>query len=611
VKRFASVVAVGLLGGGSSVAAQSQPTAAGSPSTPSYSATVVVTAALEPSPADELAATTDVVTADELERLQVDLVLDALRLVPGLAIAQSGSPGKVASLFVRGAASGQTLALLDGVILNDPVLGGFDWSAVASEGLDRIEIARGPFSALWGSQAMGGVVQLVTRRPSSPRLGGELESGSHASRRIAVSAASPFGPLAVDLSGSLRRGDGELANDGFDADQQRLRADWNPSSSLRLGSLMQRAESSIGLPFDFTGAPAAERRQDTHSLLVALPFEWNTADVRVTAQLARSDSSLELSDPNDPFAASRSDARRDQGRAVVARRWNERFWLAGGVDATREEATTSTAFGPGLAAAGLHDTAVFAQASWSGERLRFEGGARRDEHSEFGAKSTARAGLVVALGAGTRLRASWGQSFRAPSLGDLFYPFFGNPDLRPETGESWELGVEITPPATPAVSARVTAFGTELENLIQYDPIRFLPENIGRARTRGVEASISLRHGGHTLRADATWLESEDLSTGAPLPRRPRWSADLVAAWRLKRGDLGAAVRYVGRREDVGRVELPGFAVADLTGSLALGESWRPFARVENLLDRRYAEIAGYPAAGRTFTLGIGFRAAR
>jgi len=610
VKRFASVVAVGLLGGWSPLAAQSQPSTPSS-TTPSYSATLVVTASLEPAPPDELAATTDVVPAAELERLQADLALDALRLVPGLAVAQSGSPGKVASLFVRGAGSSQTLALLDGVTLNDPVLGGFDWSALSTEGLERIEIVRGPLSALWGSQAMGGVVQLVTRRATSQRLGIDVEAGQHDARRGAISAAVPFGRWAVDFAGSLRRGDGELPNDGFDADQQRLRLDWRPSTASRVGALLQRDESRIGLPYDFFGIPADSRRQDAHSLLVAMPFDWVSPAWHVEGQLARNDASLELADPDDPFAASRSDARRDQGRAVVTRRWADRLWVAGGIETQRESATTSSAFGPGLSSADLDDTATFAQASWSGEHLRLEGGVRRDEHSEFGGETTSRVGLVVSTSATSRLRASWGQSFRAPSLGDLFYPFFGNPALRPETGESWELGWELRQGGAEGVMVRLSSFGTDFENLIQYDPVRFLPENIGRARTRGVEASLGTRRRAWTLRADATWLESEDLATGDALPRRPRWSGDLVAGWRRADWDLGATLRYVGSRSDVGGLELPAYFVADVTASLELAASWRPYARVENLFDRSYEEIAGFPAPRRTFTAGVAWRGAR
>src|SRR5690606_10857149 len=133
---------------------------------PAFAADIVVTAELDPEQADRVRATVDFIDAAEIERRQAGLALDLLRTVPGLAVTQTGSPGKVASLFLRGGSGAQTLVLLDGVVLNDPALAAFDASTTSTEGLDRIEIVRGPYSALFGSGAIGGVVQLVTREPA-------------------------------------------------------------------------------------------------------------------------------------------------------------------------------------------------------------------------------------------------------------------------------------------------------------------------------------------------------------------------------------------------------------------------------------------------------------
>jgi vitamin B12 transporter len=602
MKSFVVLAAAGLLGGWSPAAAQSSPP---SPSLPVVSSSLVVTASLEPAAADELAATVDVVDADELARRQADLALDALRLVPGVAAAQAGSPGKAASLFVRGAASAQTLVLLDGVALNDPVLGGFDWSSVATDGLDRIEVARGPFSAQWGSQAMGGVVHLVTRRGGGRAGGLALEGGSDDQARAGGYVTLPFAPFAFDAAASVRRGDGQLANDFFDAHEARARLDWTAGDGVRVGLLARVADAEIGLPYDFFGVPSPARRQESDSTLVALPVDWTRPSFALETQLARHDGDLALADPNDPFAASDSETTREQARVVARGRLGERWRLAGGADYDRQEATTATAFGPGLASERQSNRALFAEASYAAGRLRVDAGARRDEQSEFGGETSARAGAVVDLGRGGRLRASWGESFRAPALGDLFFPFFGNPDLEPERGESWEVGWEL---ARGAWSGRLAGFGSDFENLIQYDPISFLPQNVGRARARGVEASLGWRGREVAARLDATWLDSEDLATGAPLPRRPEESAALVVDWRRDRWSAGAALRYVGAREDTGRIELPSYAATDLTAAWEASERWRPYARVENLFDRDYEEVAGFPAPGRSWMVGLSFR---
>ncbi len=598
-RRLAALGAAGLLGGWSPLAAQQ--------STPpaTFASTVVVTASLEPQTEERVVATVDVIERREIESRQADLVLDLLRTLPGLAVTQAGSPGKVATLFTRGTSSSQTLVLLDGVVLNDAVLGGFDWSAVATDGVERIEVVRGPFSALWGSNAVGGVVQLVTRAGEKRSASLRLEGGSDEYLRAGLTAAAPVGPVHLDLSGHLRRGDGELDNDLFDSEEGQLRVRFVPSDRWSIGLLARLAEAEIGLPFDFFGTAAPRRRQESASRLLALPIDVRFGSWQVEARLARTDADLELSDPDDSFAASENETRREQARAVVSYDLDAGFWIGGGAEWGRETASTSSAFGPGLDDAHQTTRAAFAQASWSRGALTFDGGVRFDDHSAFGSETSFKGGLVATISAGSRLRASYGESFRAPSLGDLYFPFFGNPELEAERGRSWELGIEGE---RGPVSAGLTAFENDLEQLIQFDLVRGLPFNIGRARARGVEGRVEGRVAAWRARLDATWLDAEDRDTGAPLPRRPEATVNLLLSWTGERLGAGATLRWVGRREDVGRIELPAHAVVDLAGSWSLREHWSPFARIDNLLDREYEEAAGFPAPGRSWVAGVALR---
>jgi vitamin B12 transporter len=290
---------------------------------------------------------------------------------------------------------------------------------------------------------------------------------------------------------------------------------------------------------------------------------------------------------------------------VLRRSFGERAWLAGGVEAQRQGATTASAFGPGLTDDRQTTRALFAQGGWTARALRLDLGVRRDEHSEFGGATSVKLGAVAALADGLRLRASWGESFRAPALGDLYFPFFGNPDLQPERGESVELGIELE---RAPLFARVTAFENQLEDLIQFDLVRFLPFNIGSARTRGVEAMVALRAGAFDARAQATWLDAEDRATGTPLPRRPELAANALLDWRRGTWSAGAAWRYVGEREDVGRLELPAHYALDLTAAWEPWRNLRATARLENALDRDYEEIAGFPAPGRRWVVGLTLR---
>jgi vitamin B12 transporter len=328
----------------------------------------------------------------------------------------------------------------------------------------------------------------------------------------------------------------------------------------------------------------------------------------VEARLARSEGALDLEDGNDPFAASAIDTERDQARAVATWSGSDSFWVAGGAERGREVASTSSAFGPGLERARQTTEALFAQAGWAHRRVRVEGGVRRDDHSAFGAETSLRGGAVVALSGRARLRASYGESFRAPALGDLYFPFFGNPELEPETAKSFELGFEGE---LGALSARLAAFRTDFEDLIQFDLVSFEPSNLGRARARGVETTLEARSGPWRGRLDATWLEATDLATGAPLPRRPKWSAALVADRVGTRFSAGATVRFVGEREDVGRVVLDDHTVVDLRAAWTPAAWLAPYARVENLFDTGYEEAAGFPAPGRGFAAGVALRSPR
>jgi len=359
------------------------------------------------------------------------------------------------------------------------------------------------------------------------------------------------------------------------------------------------------VPFDYFGQPSPAREQRSGSRLLALPFDWTDGEWQLEGNLARHETDLDLEDANDPFALSATETRRDAARAVASRRFGSPLWVGAGFEHERESASTGGAFGPGLEDARQSTGALFAQSAWSGERVRVELGVRRDDTSAFGGATSTRGGLVVALGGGARLRASWGESFRAPSLGDLYYPYFGNPDLEPERGESAELGLDF---GGRRWSAGAVAFENRFDDLIQFDLVRGLPFNIGRARARGAETTLARRTRALDLRASATWLDAVDLDSGAPLPRRPRSQASVVALWRPETWTLSGTLRWVGRREDVGGFVLDPYAALDLALGWSASSRLHPYLRIENALDREYEEVAGFPAAGRRWVVGMRLR---
>ncbi len=601
MQRIALVVAAGLLGGWSPLAAQSSVLP-----TPIQGEPLVVTASLEPDSPENLPATVEVIDGSEIALRQDDRVIDLLRTVAGFSVAQSGSAGKVASLFSRGVNSNQTLVLWNGVELNDPAFGGFDASTLSTDGVDRVEVARGPFSAVWGSSAMGGVVELITRRGGASGARARLEDGANAYRRAAATASWSGDHGVVEASGHVRRGDGELRNDFFDGDELDLRGELFPRADSRVGLLLRRARSRVGIPFDYLGSPTLHQEQAFRSTLVALPVGWNDERWRVDGVVSRHDGALAISDLDDPFAASRTAARRDALRLVGEYRLTETGRISAGVDGQRESATTESAFGPGLDGRSQRNRAAFGQFNWGSRSWRATLGLRHDDNDAFGGATSLRGGVVAAVGRFSHLRASYGESFRAPSLGDLYYPGFSNPDLRPERGRSWELGLDGR---IARASYRATGFWNDLDQLILYDFTTGRPENIGRARTRGVELAVSARLDAWELRASGTWLDAVDRQTGEALPRRAKQSGELLAFYRAGSWNAGVVLRQVGPRTDVGAVPLAGYAVLDFTVTLAADRRLAPFFKLDNALDRRYEEAAGYPAPGRAWIVGLSLRA--
>ena len=374
----------------------------------------------------------------EIEARQATQVLDLLATVPGLTVVQSGSPGKITSLFTRGANSNHTLVLWNGIELNDPSFGGFDWAHLPTEGVERIEVVRGPFSALYGSDAIGGVVQMLTGRDEGGR--GAPRGRRERPRRWARSPP----PHAVGRAAARRR---RPPAPGRRRDRQRFlrqrRADRpRPASprgpASRSGLVLRGGHSEIGVPRDFSGRPTPAR----HPGAARAPrsrcrcdFESGAVDARGAGRRGpRWTSSSAI--PTILSRRSDTDAESAQGRAVVSWRPGGAAWIAGGVDWEREESPTASAFGPGLAGQSQRTWAAFAQGAFGRGPLRFDLGVRRDDNDAFGGETTLKAGRSGAPRDAVRLRASYGEGFHAPTLADLYFPGFSNPDLQPETSDS-------------------------------------------------------------------------------------------------------------------------------------------------------------------------------
>jgi vitamin B12 transporter len=576
------------------------------------SESVVVTATLSPEEESHLGSATTVITRQKIEVSGARTVLDLLRAVPGLDVAQQGSDGSLTSVFLRGANSTQTLVLVDGARVNSPFFSGYDFSALTTESVERIEIVRGPFSALYGSDAIGGVIQIFTRS-GAPGFSGQLaaEGGSAGQRQGTLFLSGGSGPFTVAGSYREARAGGDRSNSDWREHNGSLRLEARLAESVRAALEGSILDGEVGVPGP-VGNETPRARGGFREERIALPVSFQpAADHEATLLLAHVASKPSFRNPDDPFGFTFSDTNAGTWQARGADTWKTgphriaafASWERWEVDDRNTFGTTLSGNRSTLWGAGLQDSIAFGSA-WSATA-----GLRYDHHSQFGDAWSPRGTISwLSKDARWKLRASAGEAFRAPSVGELAYPFSGNPSLKPERSASYEIGAERY---VPRGRIEVSLFWNDLRDLIVFDFVASKNENIGRAQTRGAELVIRQTIStGLDLDAGYTYLDGKDSGTGLPLLRRPRHRAFLEACLRpVSRLTVFPRATFVGRRADVDalsfqRVESPSYVRYDLTVRYELARLL-PYARLENVTDRRYEEVNGYPAPRHRFAAGL------
>ena len=577
---------------------------------PPASESVVVTATRSPEEERNLGSATTVITRERIERSGTTTVLEVLRSVPGVDVLRQGGDGSLTSLFLRGTNSTHALVLVDGARVNSPYFPGYDFSALTTENVERIEIVRGPFSALYGSDAIGGVIQIFTRAATVRPTGRvTLEAGDAGQRQGSVFFSAGAGPISAAASYRDARIEGDRPNSDWRArnGSLRLEAALGESASLALEAAVLDGE--LGLP----GAVGAETPHDRFGFReerLQLPVSFRPAAGHAASFLA----AYVVSKPTSSSVAFGFDTETDARtlQLTASDRWSAgRHELTALVSLERWTVEDVNTFGTALDddsslwGAAIQDVLSFG-GGWTATA-----GLRYDRSSDFGEAWSPRANVAWrSEDARWKLRASGGAAFRAPTVGELHYPFSGNADLEPERSTSWELGAERYFGGSGKLE--ISLFWNELENLIVFDFATSRNESVGRARTRGVEVGwrqeISERIG---VDAGYTWLEAEDRGTGGDLLRRPRHRAFLSATVRpFARFSISPRAVFVGRRLDADGVtfergiESPSYVRLDLFARYDLGR-FAPYFRLENAADRRYSEVDGYPAPRRRWAAGL------
>ena len=606
-----------------------QPTAQAAPNLPTDEKVIVVTAERNPQRLANSPSAISVITRAQIEAKKPFDILGVLRLVPGLSVAQSGTRGKTTSVFTRGTNSNQTLVLVDGVRANSPQDGRFDFGQIPIENVERIEVVRGPASALYGSDAIGGVINIITKRGSGPlRPGGLLEFGNQGINRQEINARGAFGAKnenRLSFSGYRLDSGGQFRNDDYRNVGASLRFDRDLAAHKTLSFIGRTSESKFGVPGQRFLSFDPFQRDNSRDTQLSLQFENRDRKRRDKIILGQYNRRLQDNDTRDPTAPTAAPSRfsnRVQSLDAQTSYDLGRNLLTAGVEARHESAdiTSNFAFvgddgavttGGSSYDKGTRTYAAFAQDEFKSGKFTLAPGVRYEDNSQFGNYTSYRVAGAFDATRMTRLKASYGTAFKAPSFDSLYFPNFGNPNLNPETSRGYDAGVLQK---FGGGTVELTYYNNRIKDLIGSDPTTFLPVNINRARTHGFELALDqpLRRNLRLLVAGTTTSTS---SSSGRLLRRPRFnaSADLIANRGKFQGDLGLVAQ--GQRFDSNFVneftprEYGGYVRTDFTLSYQVRPAFGLYARVGNLFNRKYEEVAGYQAPRFNISFGIKTRA--
>ena len=580
---------------------------------------VLVTATRTPIALQDSIAPAQVIDRTQIESSQATSLQDLLRGRAGINLTNSGGLGKQSSLFLRGTNSGHTVVLVDGVRINSGDLGLAMIQDLPLAQIERVEIVRGPQSSLYGADAIGGVIQIFTRRNRgdfSPHL--QLGGGSNGLREASggIGGSSERGWFGADIA--YQHSDGIDACRGsvspfagcgaVEPDRDGYR---NLSKSLRGGYAFNDRWTLEGSALRADGEnhyDGYHNYSDTRQQVLAGKLRYSPSErLALTASVGRSD--IESDNRGDFGAHGRAQTHRDSASLQADIGVADGQLLSTGIDWSEDSLDGSSA---GYLLDSRRNTGVFVQYQARFGRQQLQASARNDDNQRFGNHATGSLGWAMELGQGLRLNASYGTAFKAPTFSDLYDPWSGVPTLDPEKsrsaniglsqqGQGWRWGVDV--------------YETRIDDLITYDAFTFKMQQVEKARIRGAELTAGTTIAGFDVNAQLSFTDPRNRTRGSSqldnwLPRRAQQTARLDVDRRF--GDLrtGLTVQGAGKRyDDAGNdVKVGGYGTLDLRAEYALTPAWSVLARVANVFDRRYETVAWFNQPGREYQLSVRYQ---
>jgi vitamin B12 transporter len=594
-------------------------------------APVVVTATRSPLPLDRVPASITVLDGARLRAQGITTLADALRLAPGVAIVQAGSYGAQTSLFVRGGQRNYTKILVDGIPVNDPG-GDIDLGTIALDNIERIEFVRGPSSVLYGSDAVTGVVQIVTRQaPQRAAARLDARGGTYGSYDVIGDANATLAGARLDVGGAHHETNGIYEfNSAYRNDVGTGTLMASPWHAADLRATARYSDATAHYPTNFAGRPVdpnAYRTEKRMLLGAELTQRIARADARFALTSNLGDGAIidPANDASDVGSTTRNHVRRQGAELRVSLPIQSVLDLSFGGQLEHQHGAEDR-----------HNAGAFAQLLASASSTTGVAGVRVDRSATYGSFATYRLAITHLFPSATRLRGSLGTAFREPSFSEAFATDFSvaNPDLRPEHTTSWEVAVEQSI-WSDALVVGATYFHQRFVDLIDYhfDPAGASYENIARARSAGAELELrTAPRRNITLDASYTFLDTKVLERGfstsplaslrkdGPLLRRPKHSATLGLGYqRPAGGAVALRTTYVGHREDrlfqdvppfnTDAVRLAPYTKVDFSAELPIvtrpQSALSATLRIDNLFATTYESVAGYATPGRVLLVGV------
>lgn len=579
---------------------------------------IIVTGSRTGLEARQIGSAVTVVNAEAIESDQILLVKDILQDVPGVQISND-RPGAVTGVYLRGADNDQVLVLLDGIELGDPsnISTQFQFDHLNASDIERIEILRGNQSSLYGSDAIGGVINIITRKPPEAGIdvGVDAETGAFGQRRLGAAVSADAGLIdyrfstdSLALDGPSRADpkvgpadeDDAYSRTGFDG-----RLGFQVSSRLRLQLNGFRSDTRTDLDGsgqDATTTPGIDKAESAYAL-------------GLTREGARGRWHHELgysrygADRLYPASGDRLSGEKENLKYTSVLSPSDRISLAFGMDLERERTDQLTSFSGSFVAANATDSLFAELALTPVDPLTLTFAARGDDNDRFGYFGTHRITAAYRLaiaGPEAKLRASWGTGAKAPGLYQLFDPSFGDTGLGVEQSHGYDVGADLFWPGGAQIE--LSYFATRIENEIDFEwPVGYL--NLGGTRAAGIETYFSVPIGERIdWSLSYTYLASYDTRTDAWFGRPRNTASARLSLQATDRLGLGARARYRSRNAASFGGETPGFVVVDLLGNFELGERIEIYGRIVNLFDRDYEYEWGSSTYGRSVFAGIRLR---